>query len=55
MSTAQGGSAWQAGGAAGEAVGSWPGGGRVAGVETTVVEQEEAAFLKVLSGARNEA
>lgn len=55
VSTAQGGSAWQAGVAEEGEEGSWPGGGRAAGEETAEVEGEEAASLKVLPGARNEA
>lgn len=60
MSTAQGGSAWQAGVAEGGVEGSWPGGGRAAGegtaeVEVEVEAEEAAASLEVLPGARNEA
>lgn len=57
VSTAQGGSAWQAGVAERGEEGSWPGGGRVAGEETVEAagEGEEAASLKVSPGARNEA
>lgn len=53
VSTAQGGSAWQAGVAEGGEEGSWPGGGRVAGEEMAEVEGEEGAPLKALPSARS--
>lgn len=53
VSTAQGGSAWQAGVAEGGEEGSWPGGGRVAGEEMAELEGEEGAPLKALPSARS--
>lgn len=56
VSTAQGGPAWQAGGAEGGEEGSWLGGGRAEGEEMAAeVGEEGGAPLEALPSARNEA